>query len=452
MAFRKQFARYSNRNEPVAEESEKELPVHKASTEPVPSERSASRLSLQSMGAGPSITRRGRNDSGAAKFNISATTAVISRHDFHPDAEKLLKDIDARSCTDEMLIFAKFMLAHTCYDLVPTSSKLVVFDSRLSVKKAFLGLIYNGVRAAPVWDAEKQDFVGMLTVSDFIRILRLYDPHQKGETKPFEELEEERISAWRERLGTERKSFIWISPDATLLEAVKALLDFRVHRLPVMDPRTGNVLYILTHKRILKFLMLYISQWMKILGGSDLSDKSEDEREPTSPAMPTPDVFVQTLNDVKDILGTYNTIQTVTSDTQIRDALKKFVDSRISALPVVDENSRVVDIYAKFDVITLAADKSYNNLDMPIKKALSHRNEWFEGVQSCKLSDKIGDIVMQLVKAEVHRLVVTDDDGKLVGIVSLSDLLNFLVLRPLVTSGIIKPDYDPLASSHVKFT
>lgn len=29
------------------------------------------------------------------------------------------------------------------------------------VKKAFFALVYNGVRAAPLWDSSKQDFVGM---------------------------------------------------------------------------------------------------------------------------------------------------------------------------------------------------------------------------------------------------------------------------------------------------
>jgi CBS-domain-containing membrane protein len=33
------------------------------------------------------------------------------------------------------------------------------------------------------------------------------------------------------------------------------------------------------------------------------------------------------------------------------EALNIFVEKRISALPVVDENGKVVDIYAKFDVI-----------------------------------------------------------------------------------------------------
>ena len=33
----------------------------------------------------------------------------------------------------EELVFAKFMKAHKCYDLIPTSSKLVVFDTQLNV-------------------------------------------------------------------------------------------------------------------------------------------------------------------------------------------------------------------------------------------------------------------------------------------------------------------------------
>lgn len=50
-----------------------------------------------------------------------------------------------------------------------------------------------------------------------------------------------------------------ISPDSSLYEAIKTLIHNRIHRLPVIDPLTGNVLYILTHKRILRFLFLYVS-------------------------------------------------------------------------------------------------------------------------------------------------------------------------------------------------
>jgi 5'-AMP-activated protein kinase regulatory gamma subunit len=41
----------------------------------------------------------------------------------------------------------------------------------------------------------------------------------------------------------------------------------------------------------------------------------------------------------------------------------------------------------------------------------------------------------KIVKAEVHRLVVVDDDNRVFGVISLSDILSYLVLRPLDENG-----------------
>lgn len=56
------------------------------------------------------------------------------------------------------------------------------------------------------------------------------------------------------------------------------------------------------------------------------------------------------------------------------EALQKFLSKRVSALPVVDNQGRVVDIYAKFDVINLAAENAYNNLEVPVSDALKKRS------------------------------------------------------------------------------
>lgn len=55
---------------------------------------------------------------------------------------------------------------------------------------------------------------------------------------------------------------------------------------------------------------------------------------------------------VRDLdIGTMDNIETATEDTTIIEALHKFVNRRVSALPVVDSEGRLKDIYAKFDVI-----------------------------------------------------------------------------------------------------
>uniref|UniRef100_A0A336MGR6 CSON001473 protein n=1 Tax=Culicoides sonorensis TaxID=179676 RepID=A0A336MGR6_CULSO len=302
---------------------------------------------------------------------------------------------------DESQIFVKFFRFHKCYDLVPTSAKLVVFDTQLLVKKAFYALVYNGVRAAPLWDSERQEFVGMLTITDFIKILRMY---YTSPNSSMEQLEEHKLDTWRSALSSQVKKLVSISPDASLYDAIKTLIHNRIHRLPVIDPLTGNVLYILTHKRILRFLFLYINE------------------------LPKPSYMQNTLRELK--IGTYDNIETASEDTSIIDALEKFVERRVSALPVVDSEGRLTDIYAKFDVINLAAEKTYNDLNVSLKKANEHRNAWFEGVQRCSLDETLYTVMERIVRAEVHRLVVVDETEKVIGIISLSDLLLYLVLRP----------------------
>ena len=78
----------------------------------------------------------------------------------------------------------------------------------------------------------------------------------------------------------------------------------------------------------------------------------------------------------------------------------------------------------------MAAEKTYNNLDVTLKEANDHRNEWFEGVHTCKRTHSLFYVMETIVKAEVHRLVIVDDDKKVCGVVSLSDILSYLVLRP----------------------
>ena len=45
----------------------------------------------------------------------------------------------------------------------------------------------------------------------------------------------------------------------SLFTAISTLIERRVHRIPIIDPVTHNFLFLITHKRILKFLYLYVS-------------------------------------------------------------------------------------------------------------------------------------------------------------------------------------------------
>uniref|UniRef100_A0A8C6Y4G1 CBS domain-containing protein n=1 Tax=Naja naja TaxID=35670 RepID=A0A8C6Y4G1_NAJNA len=292
----------------------------------------------------------------------------------------------------------QFMRSHRCYDAIPTSSKLVVFETTLQIKKAFLALVANGVRAAPLWDSKQQCFVGMLTITDFINILHRY---YRSPLVQIYEIEGHKIETWR---GKQTFFMCLLSPFLSLFDAVYSLIKNKIHRLPVIDPISGNVLHILTHKRILKFLHIFGAM------------------------LPKPRFLQKTIHELG--IGTFRDIAIVIDSAPVYTALEIFVDRRVSALPVVNEKGTVVGLYSRFDVIHLAAQKSYNNLDISVAEALKQRSVCLEGVLTCHPYETLEVIIDRIAKEQVHRLVLVDKKNTPRGIVSLSDILQALVLTP----------------------
>ncbi|XP_070345809.1 5'-AMP-activated protein kinase subunit gamma-3 isoform X1 [Equus asinus] len=300
-------------------------------------------------------------------------------------------------------VYMHFMQEHTCYDAMATSSKLVIFDTTLEIKKAFFALVANGVRAAPLWDSKKQSFVGMLTITDFILVLHRY---YRSPLVQIYEIEEHKIETWREiYLQGCFKPLVSISPSDSLFEAVYTLIKNRIHRLPVLDPVSGAVLHILTHKRLLKFLHIF-----------------------QGTLLPRPSFLSRTIQDLG--IGTFRDLAVVLETAPLLTALDIFVDRRVSALPVVNEEGQVVGLYSRFDVIHLAAQQTYNHLDVSVGEALRQRTVCLEGVLSCQPHESLGEVIDRIAREQVHRLVLVDETQHLLGVVSLSDILQALVLSP----------------------
>ncbi|XP_029695524.1 5'-AMP-activated protein kinase subunit gamma-1 isoform X6 [Takifugu rubripes] len=282
-------------------------------------------------------------------------------------------------------VYMNFMKSHCCYDAIPGSCKLIIFDTQLQVKKAFFALVANGLRAALLWDNKLQTFVGMLTITDFINILHCYykSPMSFPPKVQMFELESHKIETWRDvYLQCSRHFLISISPQASLFDAIYSLLKYKIHRLPVIDPESGNVLHILTHKRILRFLHIFGKK------------------------IPKPAFVGKQIQKLG--IGTFTNIATVQQTATLYDALSIFVDRRVSALPVVNEKGKVVALYSRFDVINLAAQRTYNHLDMTMQEAIRRRVGFVEGVIKCYPDETLDTIIERIVNAKVHRLVLVD--------------------------------------------
>lgn len=64
------------------------------------------------------------------------------------------------------------MSAHTAYELIPESGKVVVLDIDLPIRQALHALHEQGLASAPLWDSREAAIIGVISASDFIHILK----------------------------------------------------------------------------------------------------------------------------------------------------------------------------------------------------------------------------------------------------------------------------------------
>lgn len=297
---------------------------------------------------------------------------------------------------DKTRLLLNFFKYHKCYEILPKSAKVIIFDTQFYVKKTFPTLISHGIRSAPLWDATKKLLVGMITVTDFIRILLYLDK----ENLSVEDLEQHTLHTWRKLLRSTRKPLCTAGPDQSLHDAINLLHKHRVHRVLMIDPFTGDVLYILSHKRILRFLFVYLNEFPELT------------------------FFHKTLTELK--IGTYEDIVSVTEETSIKRAFQLLLEKDVSALPILDDNGTLIDVYAKYEVLNLVSEKLYSNLSLTIGEVRNKKKDWEEKLQKCRSSITLYEALEVIVRTESHRLLLVNKEDTLVGIVSLSDILVYL--------------------------
>ena len=49
-----------------------------------------------------------------------------------------------------------------------------------------------------------------------------------------------------------------VNPDSSLYEAVSVMVAAKSNKIPIMDQTNGNILYVLTQKPLLKFLLHFV--------------------------------------------------------------------------------------------------------------------------------------------------------------------------------------------------
>ncbi|KAG5220811.1 AMP-activated serine/threonine-protein kinase regulatory [Salix suchowensis] len=148
----------------------------------------------------------------------------------------------------------------------------------------------------------------------------------------------------------------------------------------------------------------------------------------------------------------YYPIATAKLSTTVFDVVHMFSERSISAVPVIDDDGVVLNMYETVDVITLVRLGAYQSLDLTISEALAKRSPDFPGVIICTASDSLGTLLELIKKRRVHRLVVVEGDeeekrggkkGRLLGIITLSDVLRYVIGAVAIGDAIEQEEEPP---------
>ena len=113
-----------------------------------------------------------------------------------------------------------------------------------------------------------------------------------------------------------------------------------------------------------------------------------------------------------------------------------------------DPSGIVLNVFESVDIITLIKGGNYEELSLTVGEALQKRNgvsfhlvptehpglqtkhsQDFSGICTCSPDDGLDTIFDTIRKSRVHRLVVVDEENHLKGILTLSDILQYILLE-----------------------
>ena len=111
---------------------------------------------------------------------------------------------------------------------------------------------------------------------------------------------------------------------------------------------------------------------------------------------------------------------TFKQDTEINDVIESLLKNRISGAPVLNDKREVVGLIDDKDCLQVLFGNAYYNQPMGKETVASYMSNV---MRSISIHDNILDVANIFLHSPFKRLLVMDDDGKLVGQISRRDIL-----------------------------
>ncbi len=296
-----------------------------------------------------------------------------------------------------------FLQSKTSYDVLPVSFRLIVLDTSLQLKKSLTILLQNSIVSAPLWNAKTSRFAGLLTSSDYVNVIQYYFQNQ-NKIDLIDHLTLDELRDVERSLGVAPIDTGSIHPTKPLYDACLKMIESKARRIPLIDRDESTkreiVVSVLTQYRILKFVALNCKEtrWL--------------------------------MRSIKELdIGTKGEIATATMTTPVLEVIQILTKLGVSSVPIIDpETQKLINVYEAVDVLALIKGGIYTDLSLSVGEALLRRADDFEGVYTCTFDDKLATILDTIRKARLHRLFVVDEHTRLQAVITLSDILKYILI------------------------
>ncbi|MFF4948763.1 CBS domain-containing protein [Streptomyces chattanoogensis] len=124
-----------------------------------------------------------------------------------------------------------------------------------------------------------------------------------------------------------------------------------------------------------------------------------------------------------------NNVVTVIAQTPFKEIAKLLAVHRISGLPVVDSDNRVLGVISESDLMLRQAGEEPGQGPDTKARAMTAEELMSRPAITVRAGDSIAEAARTMARHRVERLPVVDEEDRLVGIVTRRDLLQ-LFLRP----------------------
>ena len=110
---------------------------------------------------------------------------------------------------------------------------------------------------------------------------------------------------------------------------------------------------------------------------------------------------------------------TLNETDTVKTASQILHEKKVGCMPILDKNKIVIGIISERDLSRLIYTEQFN-LSLPVTKIMS------KNLVSCDLNTSVTELMNEMTKKKIRHILIMEDK-KLLGIVSIGDVVNHLI-------------------------